>query len=97
MRLSDYQRRGHQEPREIPAAEQARYEAAVAGLKAVEAYEHTWYGYEYDVEIEPPPATHWVWDETEAEHAERIKDFPKTITIPVMRPADTSAFFKPHN
>lgn len=66
--LSKPQRKGHHEPREIPADEQARYEAALAGLKALEDYEHTeWGGPDYGTEVPPPPAYEWVWDEPEEE------------------------------
>ena len=84
MNLSDYSRRGHAAPREIPADEQARYEAALEAFRVLEAYEHTeWGGPDYCAEVPPPPKVGWVWDETEEEHRERIKGFPKTITIPV--------------
>jgi hypothetical protein len=57
-------RKGHSEPREIPADEQARYEAALEGMKALEAYEHTeWGGPDYGTEVPPPPDTKWVWDD----------------------------------
>ena len=71
----EYSRRGHSAPREIPADEQARYEAALAGYKALEAYEHTeWGGPDYGTEVLPPPDTEWVWDETEEEYQARIKE-----------------------
>ena len=79
--LGGYPRRRHLELREVPADEQARYEAAVAALRVIEAYEYASLG---DVYIPAPPDTRWVWDETEDEHRERIKDMPKTVTIPVM-------------
>lgn len=72
---SEYKRRGHSAPREIPADEQARYEAALAGYAALEAYEHTeWGGPDYGTEVLPPPDTEWVWDETEEEYQARIEE-----------------------
>ena len=71
---SELRRKGHIAPREIPADEQARYEAALAAYKVLGEYEHTeWGGPDYGTEVPPPPATRWVFDETEEEYQARIK------------------------
>ena len=73
MRDPEYGRRGSYVPREVPADEQARYEAALAGYKALEAYEGTEWGYENDLTVTPPSTTTWEFTETDEEWLARCR------------------------
>ena len=73
MRDREYCRKGRYVPREVPADEQARYKAALAGYEALEAYEGTEWGYDSDLTVTPPSTTMWEFTETEEEWLARCR------------------------
>ena len=80
-----YSRRGHLEPREIPAEERRAYERARELLTELAANPCIRQGVDgglIELELVEPDDTTWVWDETEDEHAARLRALGP-ITIPV--------------